>query len=86
MRRERAFGAKLPNGIEERAQIETDLVAYPADYWTDAAFVDRHLKGSAEALRYLGMPNWFIRAAFGYRDLCLALRRLAGHLTRLFRA
>jgi hypothetical protein len=85
VRRERAFGAKLPNGIEERAQMEADLAHFPADYWTSEAFADRFDKGSVEALRYLGMPNWFIRGAFAYRDLYLGLRRLAGHLTRLFR-
>ncbi|HEY8016907.1 MAG TPA: hypothetical protein VIE35_13790, partial [Dongiaceae bacterium] len=58
----------------------------PQDYWTNEAFVDRYLKGSAEALRYLGMPNWLIRATFGVYTLNLGLRRLAGHLTRLFRA
>jgi hypothetical protein len=68
------------------AQIEADLAGFPADYWTNEAFHDRYDRGSVEALRYLGMPNWFIRAAFGLRALNLGLRRLAGHLARLFRA
>jgi hypothetical protein len=85
-RRERAFGAKLPNRIGERAQMETDLAGFPADYWTNEAFGDRYDKGSVEALRHLGMPNWVARAAFGIRALNLGLRRFSRHLTRLFRA
>jgi hypothetical protein len=85
-RRQLAFAAKLPNGEEIRAQTDPELAHLPQDYWTNEAFVDRYLKGSAEALRYLGMPNWLIRATFGVYTLNLGLRRLAGHLTRLFRA
>ena len=66
--------------------MDPELAYLPPSYWTNEAFIDRHLKGSAEALRYLGMPNWFIRATFGLYALNLALRRFAGHLTRLFRA
>jgi hypothetical protein len=86
IRRELAFAAKLPNGEQIRAQTDPELAYLPLSYWTDAAFVDRYEQGSVKVLRYLGMPNWFIRTAFGIRALNLGLRRFARHLTRLFRA
>jgi hypothetical protein len=86
VRRELAFAAKLPDGEQIRAQRDPELAYLPPSYWTNQAFIDRHLKGSAEALHYLGMPNWFIRATSGLYALNLALRRFAGRLTRLFRA
>jgi len=86
LRRELAFAAKLSNGERIRAQADPELGYLPQSYWTNEAFLDRHLKGSAEALSYFGMPNWLIRATFGLYKLNLALRRLAGSLTRLFRA
>ena len=86
VRRERAFGAKLPNGIEERAQIETDLANFPADYWTNEAFADRYVKEAPKHCAISGCRTGSSGRHSAYRDLNLALRRLAGHLTRLFRA
>jgi hypothetical protein len=62
VRREIAFAAKLPNGQEVRERAERALELCAADdNWTDAVFDARHIEGAMEAMRYLGMPNWFIR-------------------------
>jgi hypothetical protein len=68
-RRERAFAAKLPNGTEVRAQADSRLEGYPAEYWTDAAFEKRFLEGGVETLRHLGQPEWLIRIVIGCRRL-----------------
>jgi len=64
MRRQLAFAAKLPDGAPARDQAERTLtLCANRDYWRNAAFRERHVEGSDEALRYLGMPEWFIRIA-----------------------
>jgi len=61
-RRELAFAAKLPNGeqVRERAQRMLALCTSD-DFWTDAAFRERHVEGSLNALRHLGTPDWLVR-------------------------
>jgi hypothetical protein len=44
LRRELAFAAKLPNGEQIRAQADPELGDLPPSYWTNEAFLDRHLK------------------------------------------
>jgi hypothetical protein len=79
-RRELAFGAKLPNGAEVRAQADRRLGGYRTTFWTDAAFEERFQKGSAEALRYLNQPEWFIRLLLASRRIRLRCVRLARRL------
>jgi len=68
-RRELAFAAKLPDGKRARADAEARLTGYAPDYWTNQAFGDRFDQGSADALRFLGVPEFLIRAAFAVRAL-----------------
>ncbi len=81
MRREIAFAAKLPNGEQIREQAKRSLSFYSGqEYWTNAAFRDRHIKGSVEALHYLGAPEWLIRSVllvrYGISYMILGVRRL----------
>jgi hypothetical protein len=84
LRREIAFAAKLPNGEDVRDRAERTLtLCASGEYWTNAAFYERNIEGSFEALRYLGTPNWMLRllrASLSARD------RLRRSLARLKRA
>ena len=62
LRREIAFGAKLPNGEAVRDQAERTLaLCATGGYWTSAAFRDRYIEGGVEILRYVGAPGWLTR-------------------------
>jgi hypothetical protein len=77
VRREIAFAAKLPNGHEVRERAERALELCAADdNWTNAALDERHIEGAMEAMRYLGMPNWFTRTLPRLRALSRPLREL----------
>jgi hypothetical protein len=77
VRREIAFAAKLPNGQEVRERAERALELCAADdNWTDAVFDARHIQGAMEAMRYLGMPNWFVRTLPRLHALGRPLREL----------
>jgi hypothetical protein len=65
-RRELAFARKLPNGEHAREKA-LDYLAMPPATWTDTADRDRDLEGSVETLRYLGAPNWVVRALLAGR-------------------
>jgi hypothetical protein len=84
LRREIAFAAKLPNGEDVRDRAERTLtLCASGEYWTNAAFYERRIEGSFEALRYIGTPNWmlrFLRVSLSVRD------RLRRGLARLKRA
>jgi hypothetical protein len=87
MRSEIAFAAKLPNGREAREQAERALELCVADAnWTDAAFDARHIEGAMEAMRYLGMPNWFTRTLPRLHALSRPLRELRRSWRRSRRA
>jgi hypothetical protein len=61
-RREAAFAMKLPNGGPVREMAERQLGRCTTnDCWTDAAFYDRFPDSAADALRYLGGPEWLVR-------------------------
>jgi len=80
-RRELAFSAKLPNGGQVREQAELRLEHTSPDYWTNESFRDRHDPSAADALKYLGVPNWLIRVilvtAPFIRGAITDIRRLA---------
>jgi hypothetical protein len=63
--RELAFASKLPDGVELQEQRAYARQWYEAnaDYFSDARFRQRNTRGRIKALRYLEMPDWFIRAA-----------------------
>ena len=69
-RRERAFAAKLPNGELARGDAERRLPGYEASR-------SRIEQGKADALRYLGVPEFLIRPALGSRRLLRRMKRLA---------
>jgi hypothetical protein len=61
-RRELAFAAKLPHGEQVREHAQRYLEWCTSDdYWTDAAFHERHVEGGINALRHLGTPDWLVR-------------------------
>ncbi|MBO0763938.1 MAG: hypothetical protein J2P50_05035 [Hyphomicrobiaceae bacterium] len=61
-RREAALAMKLPNGGSVRETAERQLArCATSDFWTDAAFDTRFPDSAAEALRYLGAPEWLVR-------------------------
>jgi hypothetical protein len=72
-RRELAFARKLPNGEHVREKA-LDSLAMPPATWTDTADRDRDLEGSVETLRYLGAPNWVVRALLAARAWRLSRR------------
>jgi hypothetical protein len=83
LRREIAFAAKLPNGADARDQAERSLaLCASGEYWTNAAFYERHVEGGVEALRYLGAPDVLVRIT---RALLLSRRRLGRSLARFKR-
>jgi hypothetical protein len=63
-RRELAFAVRLPDSAELQQGIARCLEWYPVnpDQFSDAHFQERHTAGGIEALRYLGTPDWLIRA------------------------
>ena len=63
IRRELDFVAKLPHAEllrEARAHALEWCITGEHDFFSDPNFTTRHEEGSAEALRYLGAPEWII--------------------------
>jgi hypothetical protein len=79
-RRELAFAARLPDSAELQQGIARCLEWYQAnpDQFSDAHFQEDHTAGGIEALRYLGTPDWLIRAI-------LIPLPIMGRARRLFR-
>jgi hypothetical protein len=73
LRRELAFARTLPDGQGVRQAAE-DVLAISPSYWTDAASSDRHIEGSVEALRHMGL-GWAAPTLLAIRKLMLAFRR-----------
>ena len=63
-RRELAFAVRLPDSAELQQGIARCLEWYQAnpDQFSDAHFQEGHTAGGIEAMRYLGIPDWLIRA------------------------
>jgi len=80
-RREIAFAAKLPNGerVKQIAERGLEWSAVPG-YWSDTTFNERYVDGGAEALHYLGAPDWLVRGAVAARALCLSIKKQLGRL------
>lgn len=74
LRREIAFATRLPNGAQVRESAKRILESYNADAdWSDAALNEQYLKGTIEALRHLGVPNWLVRTLVAVRALRLRI-------------
>jgi hypothetical protein len=74
LRREIAFATRLRNGAQIRESAERVLELYSADdNWSDAALDEQYSKGSIEALRHLGVPNWVVRSIVAVRALRLRI-------------
>jgi hypothetical protein len=63
-RRELVFAARLPDSAELQQGLARCLEWYQAnpDQFIDAHFRECHTAGGIEALRYLGTPDWLVRA------------------------
>jgi tetratricopeptide (TPR) repeat protein len=81
-RRELALAVRLPDSARLQQEIAGCLDWYlnpaNADYFRDAAFIERHTKGEIEMLRHVRWPDWLIRAR-------PTLRSIIGRARRLFR-
>jgi hypothetical protein len=77
-RRELAFAVRVPDSAELQQGIARCLEWYPAnpDQFSDARFQERHRAGGIEALRYLGTPDWLIRAILVPLPIIWRARRL----------
>jgi hypothetical protein len=75
IRRQRAFAAKLPRGEEARQDAQERLAAISPETYTNHAFAEREDRGAVETLRYLGCPEWLIRAVFRVRNARAAFWR-----------
>ena len=83
LRREIAFAAKLPNGEAVRDQAERTLaLCATGEYWTSAAFRERHIEGGVEVLRYMGAPGWLARVFRWLLVTCGCIRRGLARLKR----
>ena len=77
-RRERAFAARLPDSAELQEGIARYLEWYQAnpEQFSDARFQANNMAGGIEALRYLGTPDWIIRAISVSMPIIRRARRL----------
>ena len=77
-RRERAFAARLPDSAELQEGIARYLEWYQAnpEQFSDAHFQEAHTAGGIEALRYMGTPDWIIRAISASVPIIRRTRRL----------
>lgn len=79
-RRELAFAVRLPDSAELQQGIARCLEWYQAnpDQFSDSHIRESDSAGVMESLRYLGAPDWFIKAT-------LVLQQVVGRARRLFR-
>jgi hypothetical protein len=77
-RRELAFAVRLPDSAELQQGIARCLEWYQAnpEQFSDAHFREGHRAGGIEALRYLGTPDWLIRALLMLLPIISRTRRL----------
>jgi hypothetical protein len=78
LRRELALAVRLPDSAPLRQDIAQYLDWYPAnpDYFRDAQWRQRISNGEIETLRYLGAPEWFLRAFPTVKSIIGRTRRL----------
>jgi hypothetical protein len=65
LRREIAFAARLPVGVDAGQGAEATLQAMPD--FSDRAMSERYLDGLRDALLYLNMPAWLVNLTIFYR-------------------
>jgi hypothetical protein len=78
LRRELAFARKLSESTELRDELVDTLewcVTNP-DYYSNLRFDEREVQGGAEALRYLGTPDWIVRAVLKTRPVFISFRHI----------
>ncbi|SRR6266571_67298 len=80
-RQEIAFGNRLPDGAAVCQRAERALGLHP-EFWTDSAFQHRQVKGTFEALEYLGVPRWSFSILRMLWAIVARVRRWASGLTR----
>jgi hypothetical protein len=78
LRRELAVAARLPDSAELQQLISENLHWHQSnpDFFSDTQFRERHSIGEIEALRHVGVPEWFIRAMPTVRSAINRARRL----------
>jgi hypothetical protein len=82
LRRELDFLSRLQNTEALRDEIARTLewCAGDHDWFSNASFARRADEGNAEALRYLGAPDWLIEGTLKARTFILPVRRLIHRL------
>jgi uncharacterized protein YjaZ len=77
-RRERAFAARFTDGAELQERIARYLEWYQAnpEQFSDTRFQENRMAGGIDALRYLGTPDWLIRAVSMALPIISGVRRL----------
>jgi len=77
-RRELAFIARLPDQDKLLEDVEKTLSWYAhSDQFSDCQLMAKYESGGIEALVYLGMPKWLIRAVIIARKLTVGVKKLA---------
>jgi hypothetical protein len=78
MRRELAFAAKLPEGksLEDEVERTMEWCAANPEFFSNARMHERSIEGHVEALRHVGMPEWFIQGVLRIKIGISAMRRL----------
>jgi hypothetical protein len=84
LRRELNFIAKLPHSEPLRGEKARTLewCVGDHDYFSDVSFQQREEQGQIETLRYLGTPDWIIRAVFRARAVISVVHRLVQRFAR----
>jgi hypothetical protein len=82
IRRQVAFTERLPDGMHAHEEAVRNLAPQPPEFWANAAFLDRRKAGSAEVLRYLGVPNYIVRMTVVMLTLIWGINRMARDLLR----
>lgn len=75
VRRELNFVRKLPGGEMLREGLVASLNWYTSEqgFFSDASLRERHVQGSIETLRQLGVPEWLVRVVLKLRGWQLGL-------------
>lgn len=77
-RRELAFAVRLPDSAQLQQEIRERLDWIQADphYLSDAQFNERQTSGESEVLRFVGFPEWYIRAHPTTKSMFRCMRAL----------
>lgn len=82
LRREQAFTAKLPQGepLQDEVARTMEWCARNPNYFSNVSFHQRDIRGRAEALRYLGTPDWLIQAVMKSRGAISKMRQFVSRI------